>query len=287
MYNKVLLFLGFCIIAVALLNIRYAQKVVTSSEFSKPSIGDGPVLRSKKKQTKQSTLQDAQFQSRQGLEQAPPALDEGQVEKDHMVAGLSCEKYGGPRDEIAAEMVYWRDIPSDATFQSPFSKTGPPKYLTFEPDEGGWNNIRMSMETAVAMAHAMGRILVLPPSQQIYLLWNDRRQTKKNKFSFKDFFHFDSIASEHAAVEVIHMEEFLKREAMMGHLRDKNTRQVTFPPNNKTVSSNSFCSASDWVPRPHSDFSGHDLHLGYGRCIQHAPVLELAAKCDIGSRLEL
>ena len=25
-------------------------------------------------------------------------------------------------------------------------------------DEGGWNNIRMSMETAVALAHAMGRI---------------------------------------------------------------------------------------------------------------------------------
>jgi hypothetical protein len=28
-------------------------------------------------------------------------------------------------------------------------------YLTFEPDGGGWNNIRMAMETIVALAIAM------------------------------------------------------------------------------------------------------------------------------------
>jgi hypothetical protein len=50
-----------------------------------------------------------------------------------LAAGLSCAKYGGPADEVASEMVYWKDIPSDANFLSPFHKTGPDvKYLTFE-----------------------------------------------------------------------------------------------------------------------------------------------------------
>jgi hypothetical protein len=153
--------------------------------------------------------------------------------KGHRVAGLNCDRYGGPSEEIAAEMVYWRDIPSDAEYISPFAKYGKsPKYLTFEPDEGGWNNIRMSMETATVLAHAMGRILVLPPEQQIYLLWDDK---KNNRFTFKDFFHFDSIADEHPSVEVISMEEFMQREAMTGNLRDKHTGKVTFPPNNETI----------------------------------------------------
>eukprot|EP00934_Nitzschia_sp_Nitz4_P008577 Nitzschia sp. Nitz4//scaffold179_size51476//34375//36661//NITZ4_006929-RA/size51476-augustus-gene-0.1-mRNA-1//1//CDS//3329539225//8567//frame0 len=151
----------------------------------------------------------------------------------HRVAGLSCEKYGGPSDEVAAEMVYWQDIPKDAAFTSPYANYGPtPKYLTFEPDEGGWNNIRMSMETATVLAHAMGRILVLPPEQNMYLLSKDKRP-EKNKFTFKDFFHFDSIADEHPAVEVISMEEFLQREA--GTFKNKYTGQISFPPENATT----------------------------------------------------
>jgi len=67
-------------------------------------------------------------------------------EKDHHVlAGLKCEKYGGPSDEIASDMVYWSDIPEDSKVTSPFRDEN--KYLTFEPDPGGWNNIRMAMET--------------------------------------------------------------------------------------------------------------------------------------------
>ena len=98
----------------------------------------------------------------------------------HKVAGLSCDKHGGPPDELAAEMVYWQDIPSDAKYMSPYKqRTGPePKYLTFEPDQGGWNNKRMSMETAVTLAHATGRILVMPPEQGMYLLNRVRERTK-------------------------------------------------------------------------------------------------------------
>lgn len=61
------------------------------------------------------------------------------------IAGLNCDKYGGPSIDEAQEMVYWEDIPSDAEWISPFHakhRNGPPQYLTFEPDLGGWNNIR-------------------------------------------------------------------------------------------------------------------------------------------------
>jgi len=147
---------------------------------------------------------------------------------------LNCDRFGGPSEEIAAEMVYWRDIPSDSHFASPYASHGEEvKYLTFEPDEGGFNNVRMSMETATALAHAMGRILVLPPEQGIYLLGRDRRK-ENNVFTFKKFFPFDAISEEHKAVEVISMEEFLEREAMAGKMKDKKGK-VVFPPNDQTV----------------------------------------------------
>lgn len=150
----------------------------------------------------------------------------------HQVAGLNCDRYGGPSEEIAAEMVYWRDIPSDSDFVSPFAKYGPEKkYLTFEPDEGGWNNIRMGMETAVALAFAMGRTLVLPFEQNIYLLRNDRK--KKNRFTFNHFYHFDSIAEEHTSVQVISSEEFMKDQVMNGLFKDGAGNPI-FPPMNKT-----------------------------------------------------
>jgi hypothetical protein len=60
-------------------------------------------------------------------------------------AGLDCSDYGGPFDPSeSADLVYWRDIPTDASFTSPFynaqaqeATTGSiwrTKYLTFEMD---------------------------------------------------------------------------------------------------------------------------------------------------------
>jgi hypothetical protein len=48
---------------------------------------------------------------------------------------LECAAYGGPTPEIAQEMVYWQDIPSDTRYVSPFrgSADDDPKYMTFEP----------------------------------------------------------------------------------------------------------------------------------------------------------
>ena len=43
-------------------------------------------------------------------------------------------------------MVYWSDIPEDSIYESPFKQkkkdNAQVQYMTFEPDGGGWNNIR-------------------------------------------------------------------------------------------------------------------------------------------------
>jgi GDP-fucose protein O-fucosyltransferase len=150
---------------------------------------------------------------------------------------LNCKAYGGPSPEIAQEMVYWKDIPSDRHFVSPFkekvSNSGRKMYMTFEPDGGGWNNIRMAMETVLALAVATGRTLVLPPEQRMYLLAKNRGEMKTD-FSFMDFFPMKELATENAALHMITMEEFLQQEAMTGNLRDKYTGEISFPPENRT-----------------------------------------------------
>ncbi|KAL7532702.1 hypothetical protein ACHAXR_006532 [Thalassiosira sp. AJA248-18] len=161
---------------------------------------------------------------------------EWKEEPMHDLAGLSCADHGGPSDELAVgEMVYWKDIPSDAAFKSPIGNDvgGRKKYLTFEPDGGGFNNARMSMETIIVMSHAMGRTLVLPPSQGIYLLRKDRDKQRVH-FSFEDFYHMEQVGYEHEGLDIISMEEFLKAEAMTGNLRNKTSGVVVYPPNNRT-----------------------------------------------------
>jgi GDP-fucose protein O-fucosyltransferase len=116
-------------------------------------------------------------------------------------------------------------------------KKGVVQYLTFEPDEGGWNNIRMAMETVLAMAAAMGRTLVLPPEKEMYLLRTSsgKHGAQKNTFSFHDFFPMDAIHHEHIGLDIITMETFLQTEAMTGHMMDIATKRVSFPPANRTA----------------------------------------------------
>ncbi len=144
----------------------------------------------------------------------------------HETAGLSCSDHGGPSDELAEEMIFWSDIPSDSEYKSPFYDEE--KYITFEPDKGGWNNIRMAYETILVLAHATGRTLVLPPEQRMYLLGKGDSKHKK-EFSFNDFFHLDSIATEHAGLNIITMEEFLERKGKTGQLKDRSTGEILKP----------------------------------------------------------
>ena len=91
----------------------------------------------------------------------------------HPLGGLDCTDHGGPTARVAVDdMIYWSDLPADSTFKSPFSrnKDSRKKYLTFEQDDAGFNNMRSSMEVIVVLAHATGRTLVLPPKQKINML---------------------------------------------------------------------------------------------------------------------
>jgi len=109
-------------------------------------------------------------------------------------------------------LAYWNDPQGvyDRTFVSPFADDGSAgqseKYVTFESDSGGWNNIRMAMEIVVVFTLATGRTLVMPPDQPLYLLWKD---TKKKHRNVGDFYPLDKWRQK---LKVISTEEFLRRE---------------------------------------------------------------------------
>ena len=85
------------------------------------------------------------------------------------LAGLNCDAHGGPSQDVAAELVYWSDIPRDANFKSHF-RSSKNQYLTVEPDCGGFNNVRLVMEIGIVLAIVTGRTLVIPPARGINLL---------------------------------------------------------------------------------------------------------------------
>ena len=99
-----------------------------------------------------------------GAEKVPDV--ENTKPKSAPIHSLRCDENVGP-DNLKAtkEMAYWSDIPSDATFVSPFKREGVEQYVTFEPDAGAFNNMRMAWENIVVFALATGRTLVLLPER--------------------------------------------------------------------------------------------------------------------------
>jgi hypothetical protein len=195
----------------------------------------------KEKQRTKSKSNSNGKDTRKSAESEAPNHENSEImyqDQAHKIAGLDCSEYDGPSNEKAAEMVYWSDIPSDSAYISPFYD--PNKYVTFEPDEAGWNNMRMSMETVIALAVSMGRTLVLPAPQRIEHLGSGG----PSRFSFSDFYHLESISNEFAGINVITMEQFLREQAITGKLKDESG-QVLFPPGNRVDWSSSKAQQDD------------------------------------------
>jgi len=80
-----------------------------------------------------------------------------------------------PVEEAYSFLAYWR--PNQ---QAP-ATVKPQKFLTFETDHGGFNNIRMGFEFIVRAVEGTGRTLVLPPPEGWYLLdWGPLERLKSN-----------------------------------------------------------------------------------------------------------
>ena len=156
--------------------------------------------------------------------------------KDHITASTNTrvatqQQQPTPRQHVLtcpnADLVsYWKfPTKEDAAYVTPYKTDGPTKYVTFEPDVGGWNNIRMQMELVLVFAAATGRTLVLPPDQPMYLLNKGKGHQKAH--SFADFFPFDFIRER---VPVIEMKEFMENVALKGKLISPKSGKVSYPP---------------------------------------------------------
>jgi hypothetical protein len=90
--------------------------------------------------------------------------------------------------QIDSEVIYWKVVPGDKTYESPITPhhgQHHDRYLTFEYDQGGWNNVRMGLECFIVLAHAMGRTLVVPPQQHLYLLGKTHKDEGDEKVRVK------------------------------------------------------------------------------------------------------
>jgi len=134
-------------------------------------------------------------------------------------------------------VIYWRIVPGDDEYESPITPhhgIHHDRYLTFAYDDGGWNNVRMGVECIIVAAHAMGRTLVVPPQQVLYLIaatHKDKDDKKAhNVMGFTDFFDLNLLRS-HKGFHLMEMPDFLAKEGVTGGLNGmlppQNSTQVT------------------------------------------------------------
>ena len=151
-----------------------------------------------------------------------PAAPDPRLEPMPTEKPMACRQSYEPSCPMYPYVRFWnaRFYPEDcyqSPFRHPLGQEAPVeelKYLVFEPDRGGWNNIRMAAETAMIFAHTTGRVLVMPPAAKMYLLHHNKND-EENQSTFSKFFDLSKLAE---SITIITMEEFLQKVAVPGHL---------------------------------------------------------------------
>jgi hypothetical protein len=115
--------------------------------------------------------------------------------------------------EVSKRLQYWHETDKLADLAEVHKafKPDPNKYITFETDFGGFNNIRLGLEQVVLAAIVTGRTLVLPPKTGWYLIdWGPIQ--RDNKIGGKSRFHdFWDIPDLKKWIPVLEAEDFARK----------------------------------------------------------------------------
>ena len=69
----------------------------------------------------------------------------------------------------------------------------PDKFIIFNYDIGGFNNIRISFEVIIILAKLLGRVLIVPPKTNMYLL--DKNTDIFDYYSINNLSHYIKICN--------------------------------------------------------------------------------------------
>ena len=226
---KILLIVGVCLVTMSLLPMIILE--TTHPTVHDSSKGSSPTTKTKKPpmdihhvlarhQQRTRETKDGRTLLDLSVEDLIPDTGFAQKPIARGVAGSAVNSPGlveAVRASIECDvnvdsLAYWNEDHQD-NFVSPFAVNTNvaydkdhkhTKYVTFSPDRGGWNNVRMSLEIIFVICAATGRTLVLPPKEPLYLMHHD----KENRYrGFADFFPLDKLQKK---VRVITFEDYLK-----------------------------------------------------------------------------
>ena len=84
--------------------------------------------------------------------------------------GLSLSVRSNAPRATSGLVKFWKPpTEQDVKWHNPYRCQGPAKYVTFEPDVGGWNNIRMQMEIVMVFESTFHFLIFVV--QILFLLW--------------------------------------------------------------------------------------------------------------------